>query len=115
MDRKDTDHGSTPGGGTRNPNAALSGAVAQLNSALDVIAGIDPATLSEFGLGEDAVALLRVRRRVDAATAMVNARFSHGSEWSAYRQPEHCLAAQVSDPARAIRGAREWSFPDRIS
>jgi hypothetical protein len=68
MDRTDNQSGSTPGGGTRNPNGALSSAVAQIHAGLDALAAIDPATLSEFGLGEHAVGLLRAQRRIDTAT-----------------------------------------------
>ncbi|MEK9664497.1 MAG: hypothetical protein VW082_07740, partial [Candidatus Nanopelagicales bacterium] len=68
---------------TRSADTALVESVASLRQACDVLAGIDPAELSEAGLGDALLDLLTVRRQVEGAIAAVGHRFAHSNAWAA--------------------------------
>jgi hypothetical protein len=68
---------------TRSADTALVESVASLRQACDVLAGIDPAELSEAGLGDALLDLLTVRRQVEGAIAAVGHRFTHSTAWAA--------------------------------
>ena len=67
----------------RSANARMTESTAVLRDACDVLASIDPADLSDAGLGDVLLDLLTVRRQVDGAIAAVGDRFAHSTEWAA--------------------------------
>ena len=64
-------------------DARLAWARAALREAAEELASLDPAELSEGALGEGLLDLLRVRRQLEGASAVVGDRFAHSSEWAA--------------------------------
>ena len=68
---------------TASADARLVWARSALREAADVLAGIDPAELSEGSLGESLAELLQVGRQLDGAAAVVAGRFAHSTEWAA--------------------------------
>lgn len=64
-------------------DARLVLARAVLREAAEVLAGIDPAELTEGCLGESVADLMRVGRQLDGAAAVIAGRFAHSSEWAA--------------------------------
>lgn len=64
-------------------DARLVLARAAMRQAADVLAGIDPAELSEGCLGESVADFMRIGRQLDGVAAAVAGRFAHSSEWAA--------------------------------
>lgn len=71
------------GSGGGSDDARLAESVAVLRDACDVLADLNPAELTDAGLGEVLLDLLTVKRQVDGAVATVADRFAHGNAWAA--------------------------------
>ena len=86
-------------------DARLVLARAAIREATDVLAGIDPAELSEGSLGESIADLMRFGRQLDGMAAAVTGRFAHSSEWAAdgARDAIAWLRAQSSEGFGAAR------------
>ena len=86
-------------------DARLVLARAAIREAADVLAGIDPAELSEGALGESVAELMRFGRQLDGMAAAVAGRFAHSSEWAAdgARDAIAWLRAQSSEGFGAAR------------
>lgn len=70
-----------------DPTASADGRLAIARSTLrdvaDLLAGIDPAELTEGGLGESVSELMLAGRQIDGTAAAIAGRFAHSSEWAA--------------------------------
>ena len=86
-------------------DARLVLARAAIREAVDVLADIDPAELSEGALGESVAELMRFGRQLDGMAAAVAGRFAHSSEWAAdgARDAIAWLRAQSSEGFGAAR------------
>lgn len=100
-------------------DARLVLARAVLREAAEMLAGIDPAELTEGSLGESVADLMRVGRQLDGAAAVIAGRFAHSSEWAAdgARDAIAWLRGQSSEGFGASRdlvahAAGMNSFPD---
>jgi len=99
-------------------DARLALARVAMREAVEVLAGIDPAELSEGPLGECVAELMRFGRQLDGVAAGVAGRFAHSSEWAAdgARDAIAWLRAQSSEGFGAARdlvahAAAMGSFP----
>jgi len=104
--------------GSASADARLALARASIREAVEVLAGIDPAELSEGSLGECVAELMRFGRQLDGVAAGVAGRFAHSSEWAAdgARDAIAWLRAQSSEGFGAARdlvthAAAMGSFP----
>ena len=86
-------------------DARLVLARALMRQAGDLVAGIDPADLTEGSLGESVADFMRFGRQMDGAAAAVAGRFAHSSEWAAdgARDAIAWLRAQSSEGFGAAR------------
>ena len=86
-------------------DARLAIARAVMREAADMLAGIDPAELSEGCLGESVADFMRIGRQLDGVAAAVAGRFAHSSEWAAdgARDATAWLRAQSSEGFGAAR------------
>ena len=100
-----TQQTSGSGGGGGRPvtaDAGLATALAEAERVVDTLATLDPAQLSEFGLGDQVLRLMRLRRRIDAVTASVSNRYVHTNE--AYAHGVKRPADWVAHKSRTTRG-----------
>ena len=99
-------------------DARLALARVAMREVAEMLAGIDPAELSEGSLGECVAELMRFGRQLDGVAAGVAGRFAHSSEWAAdgARDAIAWLRAQSSEGLGAARdlvthAAAMGSFP----
>ena len=100
-------------------DARLVLARAVLLETAELLAGIDPAELTEGSLGESVADLMRVGRQLDGAATVIAGRFAHSSEWAAdgARDAVAWLRGQSSEGFGASRdlvtnAAGMASFPE---